>query len=151
MALETDYHSRDYVYGRLLAIADHIEEMALSIAKENRPTAASRLMQRFADQPAATWLTIHNGLISYQHRIKSKWPGMESGLKRLMEDVHELILVADFNSNEKLSGEYLLGFHCQRKWLREHKLQKGVWILKNESVDDSINQTENELNEGDDE
>lgn len=151
MALETDYHSRDYVYGRLLAIADHIEEKALSIAKENRPTAASRLMQRFSDQPAATWLTIHNGLIPYQHRIKSKWPGMESGLKRLMEDVHELILVDDFNSNAKLSGEYLLGFHCQRKWLREHKLQKGIWVLKSDSADDSINQTENELNEGDDE
>lgn len=151
MTLETDYSSRDYVYGRLLAIADYIEEKALSIAKENRPTSASRLMQRFADQPAATWLTIHNGLIPYQHRIRSKWPGMESGLKCLMEDVHELILVNDFNSNEKLSGEYLLGFHCQRKWLREHKLQKGMWVLKSDSADESMNLTENELNEGDDE
>ncbi len=36
------------------------------------------------------------------------------------------------SSKDKLSGEYLLGFHCQRKWLREHKLEKGVWVTKSE-------------------
>ncbi|MEK6748588.1 MAG: type I-C CRISPR-associated protein Cas8c/Csd1 [Pseudomonadota bacterium] len=149
MALETSYHSRDYLYGRLLAIADHIEEMALRIAKENRSTTANRLMQRFSDYPAATWLTIHNGIIPYQQRLKSKIPPLEAAYKRLLEDVHEIIEIKDFNSNEKLTGEYLLGFHCQRKWLREHKLKEGQWILKDSTEDDTDTETETETHEGD--
>jgi len=47
MSLETENRSRDYLYGRLLAIAESIESKALSIAKERRMTTAERLMQRF--------------------------------------------------------------------------------------------------------
>ena len=36
MALETERTDRDYLYGRLLAVAEHIEETALRIAKEPR-------------------------------------------------------------------------------------------------------------------
>jgi CRISPR-associated protein Csd1 len=46
MALEPDRVSRDYLYGRLLAIADNIENYALSLAGEKRDTTAARLMQR---------------------------------------------------------------------------------------------------------
>ena len=52
MALENEYKSRDYLFGRLLAIADNIERYALDRAEVKRPTTALRLMQRFAQQPA---------------------------------------------------------------------------------------------------
>lgn len=56
MALEETRNTRDYLYGRLLAVAEYIERTALDAAGEkNRPTNAERLMQRFADQPYATW------------------------------------------------------------------------------------------------
>ena len=51
MSLETDNTSRDYLYGRLLAIAEHIEARALFLADERRDTNAARQMQRFADFP----------------------------------------------------------------------------------------------------
>ena len=51
MALEEERSSRDYLYGRLLAVAEKIESMALYFANENRETTAARLMQRFADRP----------------------------------------------------------------------------------------------------
>ena len=47
MALEETRTTRDYLYGRLLALADSLEEWALSEAKEGRQTNAARLMQRF--------------------------------------------------------------------------------------------------------
>jgi len=55
MALDKDRTSRDYLYGRLLAVAEYIERAALELAGEKRPTNAERLMQRFADHPYATW------------------------------------------------------------------------------------------------
>jgi CRISPR-associated protein Csd1 len=54
MGLETERHTRDYLYGRLLAVADVLEGRALWRAGESRPTTAARLMQRFADHPCST-------------------------------------------------------------------------------------------------
>ena len=134
MALDTEYRSRDYLYGRLLAVAECIEEMAMFIAGEPaRSTQAGRLMQRFSDHPASTWLLIEKGIVPYQERLKSKIAPLEAAYKRLFDDVCDAFDIGDFNSKERLSGEYLLGFHCQRKWLRDYKLEKGKWVLKTNS------------------
>ncbi len=71
MALEKERDTRDYLYGRLLAIAERIEEMALYVAGESRPTTAARLMQRFADHPCSTWRTIEMALQPYMQRLQS--------------------------------------------------------------------------------
>lgn len=144
MSLDREYKSRDYLYGRLLALAERIEEMAMFLAKEPaRSTHASRLMQRFSDRPASTWRTIENSLVPYQQRLRTKMAPLESAYKRLLDDINAEFSIEDFNSEARLSGEYLLGFHCQRKWLRDHKLEKGQWILK--ATDD----TDSTILEGD--
>ena len=65
MGLEEDRKTRDYLYGRLLAIAERIEDVALNVGGESRPTTAARLMQRFADRPFSTWRNIELGLQPY--------------------------------------------------------------------------------------
>ena len=143
MSLEVERKTRDYLYGRLLAVAEKIEEMAMFVADEKpRTTNASRLMQRFVDYPAATWLIIVKGIVPYQQRLRrSKIAPLEEGYKRLLDDITDAFNVENFNSPDKLKGEYLLGFHCQRKWLREHKLKDGQWILKENSKDDNDSKT----------
>lgn len=139
VGLEQENNSRDYLYGRLLAIAERIEEMAMIVAKEKvRTTHASRLMQRFSDRPAATWLSIEQGINPYQQRLRNKIPPLESAYKNLLDDVCDAFSVNDFTSTNKLSGEYLLGYHCQRKWLREHKLREGKWVIKNADENDEL-------------
>lgn len=54
MSLDQRRTTRDYLYGRLLAIAENIESLALFVARENRDTSAAKLMQRFADHPYTT-------------------------------------------------------------------------------------------------
>ncbi len=131
MALEEDRTTRDYLYGRLLAIAERIEEMAMIVADEKpRTTVASRLMQRFSDNPFSTWLNIEKGIVPYQERLKNNIAPLAEGYKRLIDDACDAFKIEDFKSKEHLSGEYLLGYHSQRKWFREHKLDKGKWILK---------------------
>ena len=46
--------------------------IALQLAKENRGTTASRLMQRFADRPFSTWKNIEEALKPYKDRIRCK-------------------------------------------------------------------------------
>lgn len=144
MSLDTQYNSRDYLFGRLLAVAERIEEMAMFVTKEpSRSTHASRLMQRFADRPASTWLNIRTSLVPYQQRLRTRRPSLEGAYNRLLDDICDAFSRDDFSSDKRLSGEYLLGFHCQRKWLREHKLENGLWVSK------SSEETELTVNEGD--
>ena len=130
MALEENRNARDYLFGRLLAVAEQIESIALYYAKENRDTTAARLMQRFADRPFSTWKLIENSLTPYKARINSKAPGLLVGYKELLDEIHALFISGDYTNDKHLSGEYLLGYHCQRKWLREHKRENGKWVLK---------------------
>ncbi len=138
MALEEERNSRDYLYGRLLAVADWIESKALQFAKENRGTTASRLMQRFSDRPFSTWKNIEEALKPYKERIRAKYPPLLEGYEELLDAIHSRILTANYITDTRLSGEYLLGYHCQRQWFREHKRGKGQWVPK--SAEDRENQ-----------
>ncbi len=138
MALEEDRVSRDYLYGRLLAVADQIELKALQLANENRGTTASRLMQRFSDMPLSTWKTIEEALKPYRDRIQARYPGLLHGYDELLDAIHSKMLIGDYVADGRLSGEYLLGYHCQKQWFRDHKRAKGQWVPK--SVDDGENQ-----------
>ena len=115
MALEEDNHSRDYLYGRLLAIAEHIEENALNVAGEERNTTAVRLMQRFADRPASTWRNIELALQPYMQRLKTNHPEFLLNQRKLLDGVVGSFSTDDFNSDKPLSGEFLLAYHSQRK------------------------------------
>jgi CRISPR-associated protein Csd1 len=130
MTLEENRKTRDYLYGCLLAVAERIESTALFYAKEKRDTTASRLMQRFADHPFSTWRTIETALTPYMARISARTPGLLAGYKELLDEIHAKFADGKFSDDNRLSGEYLLGYHCQRKWLREHKRMKSQWVLK---------------------
>lgn len=119
MALEESRKTRDYLYGRLLAVAEQIEETALRIANESRDTSAAKLMHRFADRPSSTWRTIEGALGPYHSRVRAKWPGYHSKLKELMDEIVASFEFGDFVKDSRLEGEFLLGYHCQRQKLRE--------------------------------
>jgi CRISPR-associated protein Csd1 len=118
MALELNRTTRDYLYGRLLAIAENIEKFALDMTKESRDTTAAKLMQRFADHPNPTWRNIELSLVPYKSRLRSRAPGFLYTRERQLDEVICLFQGDDFMDERKLSGEFLLGYHCQRQTLR---------------------------------
>lgn len=115
MALDENRTTRDYLYGRLLALAENLEHWALRTAGENRPTNAERLMQRFADHPYSTWRTIELALVPYKARLGGK----SNKIQKLIDAVHNtFVSPEEYGRDDKLSGEFLLGYHCQRTALR---------------------------------
>ncbi len=124
MALETERITRDYLYGRLLSIAEHIEERALYIAGEKRDTTATKLMQRFADRPSSTWRIIEPQLKPYMSRLQAKRPAFLHDMKALLDEIVAKFEGDDFLNDRKLSGEFLLGYHCQRQALNPPKPAK---------------------------
>lgn len=121
MTLEEDKTTRDYLYGRLLAIAEKIEAIALTLGGEDRPTTAARLMQRFADRPFSTWRTIELSLTPYKARLKNSRAGFLVNMDKLIDRVMGAFENQDknnaFTNDKPLSGEFLLGYHCQRQSL----------------------------------
>jgi CRISPR-associated protein Csd1 len=118
MALELERDSRDYLFGRLLALAEGLEDRALYVAGERRETNAGRLMQRFADNPSSTWRTIETSLVPYVTRLQSRRPGFLHHVRSEIDAVMKLFKTDDFLSSAKLTGEFLLAYHCQRAALR---------------------------------
>ena len=117
MALEPNRTTRDYLYGRLLAIAEHLESRALYIASEKRETSAAKLMQRFADRPYSTWRTIELSLAPYKMRLRAQRSGFLNEMERQLDGVVSAFQGQDFTDERRLSGEFLLGYHCQRQAL----------------------------------
>jgi CRISPR-associated protein Csd1 len=120
MSLDTERTTRSYLYGRLLAIADVLEQAALN-KEENRPTNAARMMQRFSSRPYDTWPTLYQRLDPYIRRLKANKPGLLHRYQTELDAINNLFLPADFTDDSKLDGEYLLGYHCQRSALYTKK------------------------------
>jgi CRISPR-associated protein Csd1 len=121
MSLDENRSSRDYLFGRLLAIAERIENYSLYLAKERRDTTAERLMQRFSDHPASTWRTIELALRPYMQRLQRSRPATLYIWKRLLDNVISLFQNDDFTRTGRLDAEFLLGYHCQRAAFRKEE------------------------------
>jgi len=121
MGLDETNVSRDYLYGRLLAVAERIEFIALNISNENRPTNAERMMQRFSDAPFATWALLEKAIQPYRLRLKGNREGFVQNMDRLLDSIMSSFKTEEFTSSARLSGEFLLGYHSQRNAFRKNK------------------------------
>lgn len=126
MSLERERPNRSYLYGRLLAVADVLEQTALRSAGENRDTNAARLMQHFASHPYGTWQNIYLSLDPYRRRLKSSAPGLLHVYETEIDEIKNLFKTEEFCDDSKLDGEFLLAFHCQRTALFTKKEKEPV-------------------------
>ncbi|MDL3985903.1 type I-C CRISPR-associated protein Cas8c/Csd1 [Shewanella xiamenensis] len=143
MALQQDNASRDYLFGRLLAVANKVEKVVLSSSETNRLTTAERFMAQFVNRPSSTWLNISNALVPYQQRLFNNYQGYDKATKSLISQITDMFEPADFTSNKKLTPEFLLGFHNQMMWLDTHKVDNGQWVKKvnDEQVNENLEET----------
>ena len=117
LALEENRTSRDYLYGRLLAVAHQEERAALKEMDQNRETNALRYMQQFALRPASTWRLLYTDKLKpYRRHLK---PGLAEWFEQRLQDISVLFNADDYTNDSPLSGEYLLGYMCQLKAFRK--------------------------------
>jgi CRISPR-associated protein Csd1 len=136
MSLDPNRTTRSYLYGRLLAVADVLEQAALS-QDENRPTNAARMMQRFSMRPFDTWPTLYQRLDPYIRRLKANKPRLLHRYETEFIAIKDLFLPSDYACDAKLDGEYLLGYHCQRSALYTKKnTESDTEELQTEHSDD---------------
>lgn len=113
MELNLERKDRDYLYGRLLALADYFERGVLLKQQVDRPTNAVKLMSNFIAKPYSTWGALWKQLIPYLKTMNgAEW--FQSGI----DDVMALFEEGDFEDNKTLSPLFLLGYSSQRRSLR---------------------------------
>lgn len=116
--LDTANHDRSYLFGRLLAVADRIEQAATKDYKN--PTNAIRLMSRFVNRPAETWLQLHSKLVPYFKAAITEFHSADA-YQSLIGNIEAAFSPIDRACNEPLSELFLVGFYTQQQKLR------GTW------------------------
>lgn len=149
MALDKENRSRDYLFGRLLAVAEELENMALRMAKEERATNAERYMQRFATHPLSTWKQLELSLEPYKNRLRKNYPvkitakftlenpigflkNRETEITELVNALDELQQNTDCILDKPLDGEFLLGYHSQKMAYRNKSNAQSMQDGQNE-------------------
>lgn len=123
MAVDKNCTERDYLYGRLLAVADRIEYRTFDMDKDrSRITNAKRYMNNFSQRPFETWKVIEENIQPYLSKLPVPERRFYENLLDEIEDAFES--VNDYQENKRLSGLYLLGFHSQSCALRTYKTEK---------------------------
>ncbi|KMZ53092.1 type I-C CRISPR-associated protein Cas8c/Csd1 [Dorea sp. D27] len=122
MALDKECKNRDYLYGRLLAVADKIERRTFDRDEDaGRETNADRLMNAFSQHPYQTWTIIERRIHPYLRKLDIK---ERNYYKKMMDDIYELFDADSFTNNDRLKGIYLLGYHSQMNEMRYQKAEE---------------------------
>lgn len=121
VALELYRHDRDYLYGRLLAVADKIESVARykqdPTKGDARATNAIRYMTVFSQRPFRTW----NMLFTQQLNPYIQQLNGAGWYLNQIEEIIALFNKGEYESDNSLNGKYILGFFAQRQALRQKK------------------------------
>lgn len=109
MALDENRTSRDYLYGRLLAVADRAESSTYT-RDEKRTTNARRFFEAFSNHPNTTWAVIFKNLRPYLDRMNE---GSRVYYERLINEITDKFDLESFSDNSPLAPEFLHAYSCQ--------------------------------------
>lgn len=128
LELDIGRTDRDYLFGRLLSVADKLERTALYKAdkQDARATNATRLMSAFQIKPYSTWGQLYNQLIPYKNQLNGA-----VYYQSLIDSIMVLFKEGDYEKNSPLSPLYLLGYSAQNRVLSLNKKNE-----KSEGKDD---------------
>lgn len=119
MALDLENNSRDYLFGRLLGVAEVLERNELKSRGEKRATNAMRYLNAFSQHPARVWQTIRRQLHPYQVRQGEKIWYYNKLIRQIEDSMKE-----GYMTNDALGPKFLLGYSSQIEDLYTKKEEK---------------------------
>lgn len=120
MALDTECTSRDYLFGRLLAIADAAESSTYTQEdKDKRVTNAKRYFSAFVSRPCQTWSIIYQALIPYLGKMKADTADF---VQNEINSIQSLMSREQFVEDTPLSPEFLHAYSCE--------YNNSAWMIK---------------------
>ena len=94
VALDKNQKDRNYLYGRLLAVADRIEYRTYDDGDKARFTNAKRYMSTFSQRPFETWKVIEENIQPYMNKLGI---AERRFYENLLNDIYELFEIDSLN------------------------------------------------------
>lgn len=125
MALDKNCSNRSYLFGRLLAVAEAMENSTYT-EDDRRETNAIRMQKAFTLRPMATWAVLRDKLKPYIKRLGQSKPGLLRYYQNTIDEILEWFDPADNTLNQPLEDIYLLGYSHQRAYRPEKPEQNDM-------------------------
>lgn len=103
-----DNDSRDYLFGRLLGVAEVMERNVLKDRNEKRATNATRYFNAFSQHPARTWHVIRKQLTPYFERL-----GGDASWYAMILQTIEAKMTVEQMTDDPLGPVFILGYSSQ--------------------------------------
>lgn len=126
VALQKNNNTRDYLFGRLLGVAEVMERSLLKERGEDRSTNATRYFNAFSQHPARTWFVIRKQLTPYFERQGAK----VTRYAKLLQEL-EARLTVEQMTDAPLGPVFLLGYSSQ---------VQDMYTKKEEVINVSVNE-----------
>ena len=111
-----DNNDRDFLYGRLLAIFERVEEVTFN-KDEKRNTNAQKLWNAYTNNPGKVMMVLTDKLQPYKRKLENSNRGIYIYLEKLTQDIMmKLLSTEDFENkkNKKLKENFIFGYYFQR-------------------------------------
>ena len=119
MSLNLNNHNRDYLYGRLLAVAHKMEYDTFSDEERGkRETNAERFRNMLVRNPKKTWAIIEDKIQPYKRKLKLN---SQIRYQKAFQEIYDSFLEEDFLKPGKLGEQFLIAYHCQLSALWDKK------------------------------
>ena len=115
--LDEQRRSRDYLFGRLLAVCQKLEQDTVQgeDAKNRKPLAV-QLFTQFVQRPNETWTRLYVGLLPYCRRLgKEGYPARRYQL--LLGKIEALFVPEERANRQALEFDFLIGYSAQMRAL----------------------------------
>jgi len=139
LVLDKQNTDRSYLFGRLLAVMDRIENTAMNRKnaegdkKNHRDTNAMRLWSAFAAHPYSCFLNLRNTVAPY---LSSLPYGSRKFYEDEIQEIYIKLNINDKKINRPLDPEYLMGFYLERDALETYRDNKQDPSEQKEANDD---------------
>lgn len=122
MSLDRKNQDRDYLYGRLLAVAHKLEYDTFSEEERGkRDTNAVRFTSMFVRNPTKIWQEIDRRLSPYRKKLNN---GIQTMYQKEFQEIYDLFIPKEYSNKAKLGEQYLLGYNCELSalWAKSKEL-----------------------------
>lgn len=140
MTLDRENTDRSYLFGRLLAVFDRVENAALykkssdvaNTSSDHRDTNAMRLWSAYVAHPMTCFANLRKCVEPYMSSLKS---GSRNFYENEIQEIVTKLDVNDKKLNRPLNADYLIGYYNERAELTSNS-SSNKKTEQNESVND---------------
>lgn len=111
MSLDRNNRKRDYLYGRLLAVAHKLEyDTFAEEERGRRETNADRFRSMMVKNPQKTWLMIDERIQPYKRKLNIN---IQIKYQEEFQEIFNLFDINEVSAPGRLGEGFLIGYHCE--------------------------------------